>query len=87
MARRPARRDTLGALSNDNYVISIRTKSAAERYFRDENGWLKESTRGRQFRATAEQVLNHLLPALVQLKPVTVEVEYRYGAETRRREC
>jgi hypothetical protein len=77
----------LGPLSNDNYVISIRTTSATERYYRDERGWVKESTRGRRFRATGDQVLNHLLPALVRLKPVTVEVEYRYGTEHRSRDC
>ena len=64
-------------LTNESYVILIRTKNATERYFRDKKGWLKVSTRGRKFRATAEQVLNHLLPALAGLKRhVTVEVEH-----------
>jgi hypothetical protein len=77
----------MGALSNDNYVISIHIRSATERYYRDQRGWVKESTRGRPFRATPEQVLNHLLPALVRLKPVTVDVEYRYQDEQRSRTC
>ena len=77
----------MSVLSNDNYVILIHANSATERYYRDERGWVKESTRGRQFRATAEQVLNHLLPALVRLKPVTVEVEYRYEGNDRKRMC
>jgi len=65
-------------LTNDSYVILIHTKSATERYYRDKAGWLKISTRGRKFRATAEQVLNHLLPALAGIKPnLIVEVEYR----------
>ena len=65
-------------LTNDSYVILINTKTATERYYRDESGWLKESTRGRQFRATAEQVLNHVLPVLAGIKPsLTVKVEYR----------
>jgi len=65
-------------LTNDCYIILIHTRSATERYYRDKSGWLKVSTRGRQFRATAEQVLNHLLPALAGIKPgLTVEVEYR----------
>jgi len=37
----------------------------------------KVSTQGRKFRATAEQVLNHVLPALAGIKPnVTIHVEY-----------
>ncbi len=64
-------------LTNDSYVILIRTKASTERYYRDEAGWLKVSTRGRTFRATAEQVLNHILPALAGVKPnVTVKVEH-----------
>ncbi len=64
-------------LSNDRYTILLSTKSGTERYFRDEAGWLKVSTRGRKFRATAEQVLNHLLPALAGIKPhLTVNVEH-----------
>ncbi|MEY4916632.1 MAG: hypothetical protein RL616_545 [Verrucomicrobiota bacterium] len=65
-------------LTNDRYVILLRSKSATERYYRDETGWVKISTRGRLFRATAEQVLNHLLPVLAGLKPtLTAEVEHR----------
>ena len=62
-------------LTNDSYAILIHTQNATERYFRDEAGWVKVSTRGRRFRATAEQVLNHVLPALAGLKPnLRVEV-------------
>ena len=65
-------------LTNDSYVILINTKTATERYYRDKTGWVKESTRGRVFRATAEQVLNHILPALAGIKPnLTVKVEHR----------
>ncbi len=65
-------------LSNDCYVILINFKTSTERYYRDKAGWIKVSTRGRKFRATAEQVLNHLLPALAGIKPnVTVKVGYR----------
>ncbi len=65
-------------LTNDRYVILLRSKSSAERYYRDETGWVKISTRGRLFRATAEQVLNHLLPVLAGLKPtLTAEVKHR----------
>ena len=64
-------------LTNDSYIILISTKSATERYYRDKSGWVKVSTRGRTFRATAEQVLNHVLPALAGIKRnVTVKVEH-----------
>jgi len=65
-------------LTNDSYVIVISFENSTERYYRDKTGWLKVSTRGRKFRATAEQVLNHVLPALAGLKPnVTITVEHR----------
>jgi hypothetical protein len=68
-------------LTNDCYRITLRTKNGAEHYFRDDDGWVKVSTRGRTFRATAEQVLNHLLPVLAGLKPgMQAEVTYRYGS-------
>jgi len=65
-------------LTNDSYVILIRSKAGkTEQYYRDEVGWLKVSMRGRTFRMTAEQVLNHLLPAIAGVKPnVTVNVEH-----------
>jgi hypothetical protein len=65
-------------LTNDAYVISISAKTWTERYYRSGSGWVKESTRGRTFPATAEQVLNHVLPALAGVKPgLTVTVEHR----------
>ena len=54
------------------------TKNFTERYYRDEKGWLKVSARGRKFRMTAEQVLNHLLPALSGIKPnLVLKVAYK----------
>jgi hypothetical protein len=50
--------------TNDSYCVVIRGERIVERYYRDESGWLKVSNRGRVFRMTAEQVLNHVLPAL-----------------------
>jgi len=65
-------------LTNDSYRILLNFKTSSERYYRDKVGWVKVSTRGRKFRATAEQVLNHLLPALAGVKAnVTVEVVYQ----------
>ncbi len=64
-------------LTNDTYLILIGTRSFTERYYRDKTGWLKVSARGRKFRMTAEQVLNHLLPALAGIKPnLTIKVEH-----------
>src|SRR5215213_7321360 len=65
-------------LTNDCYVILMGTPNFTERYFRDETGWQKVSSRGRTFPMTAEQVLNHLLPALAGMKRgLSVEVQHR----------
>ena len=64
-------------LTNESYVVWLRGKNFSEQYFRDKDGWLKSSSRGRTFRMTAEQVLNHLLPALAGVKPnLTIEVKH-----------
>lgn len=55
-------------LTNDSYTIFLGTKNFTERYYRDKTGWNKESAQGRTFRMTAEQVLNHLLPAIAGVK-------------------
>ncbi len=69
-------------LTNDTYTISIGTKNFTERYFRDKVGWMKISARGKTFRMTAEQVLNHLLPALSGVKSnLTVKVEHKERSE------
>lgn len=67
--------------TNDTYCVVFRGKRTTERYFRDKTGWLKVSSRGRVFRMTAEQVLNHLLPALAfsEKLGLTVEVEHCEG--------
>jgi hypothetical protein len=64
-------------LKNEFYVILMGTRNFSERYCRDKAGWLKVSARGRTFRMTAEQVLNHVLPALAGIKPnLTIKVEH-----------
>ncbi|MEO7298504.1 MAG: hypothetical protein ABI042_08000 [Verrucomicrobiota bacterium] len=69
-------------LTNDSYVILISTKTFTERYCRDKKGWLKVSARGRTFRMSAEQVLNHVLPALAGLKPnLSIKVEHQEAHE------
>ena len=73
-------------LTNDSYVILIGTKNFTERYYRDKTGWLKISARGRKFRMTAEQVLNHLLPAFAGIKPnLTVQVKYTAARSPKKR--
>jgi hypothetical protein len=64
--------------TNDTYCITFTAKRMTERYYRDRDGWLKVSSRGRVFRLTAEQVLNHLLPALAfgEDLGLTVTVEH-----------
>src|SRR5207253_379752 len=65
-------------LTNDSYLILMGTKNFTERYLRDNLGWFKISARGRKFRMTAEQVLNHLLPAIAGVKPnIIVKVLHR----------
>jgi hypothetical protein len=65
-------------LKNESYIISLGTKNFTEKYYRDKNGWVKISARGKLFRLTAEQVLNHLLPAFAGLKPqVLVNVGHK----------
>lgn len=55
-------------LMNDSYTIYIGTKNFTEKYYKDKDGWLKISGKGNKFRMTAEQVLNHLLPAVAGVK-------------------
>ncbi len=65
-------------LTNDCYLITLRAGNGVEHYYRDGPGWVKQSTRGRKFPATAEQVLNHLLPALAGVSPgASATVEHR----------
>ncbi len=71
-------------LTNDSYLILLGTKNFTERYYLDERGWVKVSARGRTFRMTAEQVLNHVLPAVAGIKPnVFIRVEHHEGRRMR----
>lgn len=64
-------------LKNESYVIYMGTKNFTEKYYKDKEGWLKISARGKKFRMTAEQVLNHLLPAVAGVKPnLIIKVEH-----------
>jgi hypothetical protein len=65
-------------MTNDTYCVVLRGKRTVERYYRDKDGWLKVSSRGRVFRMTAEQVLNHLLPALAFSEKLGLAVEVQH---------
>jgi hypothetical protein len=69
-------------MTNDTYRIVLQGKRTTESYYRDEGGWVKVSTQGRTFRMTAEQVLNHLLPAMAfgDRLGLKVKVEHYDGA-------
>ncbi len=70
-------------LTNDSYTIYIGTKNFTEKYYKDKSGWLKISARGNEFRMTAEQVLNHLLPAVAGVKPnIILKVEHQEAGES-----
>ncbi|MCT7659503.1 hypothetical protein [Mycobacterium deserti] len=65
-------------LTNDCYLVTLRFDSGEEHYFRDGERWTKVTARGRRMPATAEQVMNHLLPALAGVKPgIAVNVGHR----------
>ncbi len=65
-------------LKNESYVILMGTKNFTEKYYKDEKGWVKISAKGKHFRMTAEQVLNHLLPAVAGVKPnIILKVEHQ----------
>ena len=64
-------------LTNDSYKILIGTKNFTESYFREKNGWVKISAKGNKFKMTAEQVLNHILPAMAGIKSnIFIKVEH-----------
>jgi hypothetical protein len=65
-------------LTNDCYLVTLQFSSGLEHYYRDGDRWTKLTARGRRMPATAEQVLNHLLPALAGVKPgIEVRVQHR----------
>ena len=65
-------------LKNESYIIFIGTKNFTEKYYKDKTGWIKISAKGKEFRMTAEQVLNHLLPAIAGVKKnLIIKVEHQ----------
>lgn len=61
-------------MKNDECTIYLITKNGSIQSFRkDKNGWKQTSSKDIVRSCTAEQVLNHLLPALA-FKHVTITV-------------
>ncbi len=66
-------------LRNSEYRITFSSTSGRFYYYfaKDNTGWYQMTSAGNRHKATAEQVLNHILPALARVKPgVNVVVEY-----------
>ena len=68
-------------MKNTDYLVSLTTRSGSTTSFaRDSEGWVQTAPTGTRRRCTAEQVLNHLLPALVLGERVlTTKVSLRRG--------
>jgi hypothetical protein len=72
-------------LRNTEYRITFSSRTGRFYYYfaKDHNGWFQVTSAGSRHKATAEQVLNHLLPILARVKPeVDVFVEYVPEAAT-----
>lgn len=70
-------------LTNDCYEITMGTKNFTEKYFKEGKSWVKISAKGSRFKMTAEQVLNHLLPAISGVKSGLVwKVQNKYNPES-----
>jgi hypothetical protein len=66
-------------LRNTEYRITFSSKAGRFYYYfaKDGSGWYQITAAGNRHKATAEQVLNHILPALAKVKPdVEVTAEY-----------
>ncbi len=66
-------------LRNTEYRITFSSKVGRFYYYftKDSGGWYQITAAGNRHKAAAEQVLNHILPALAKVKPgVKVTVEY-----------
>jgi len=71
-------------MKNTDYVILMTTKRGRTcKYLKDETGWKQIGPEGQTHQMTAEQLLNHLLPAIANIKPLTVKVIYKL-ANTKR---
>jgi hypothetical protein len=66
-------------LRNTEYRITFSSTAGRFYYYfaKDDDGWYQITAQGNRHKATAEQVLNHVLPALSGIKSkVVVTVEH-----------
>lgn len=70
-------------MKNTDYVICMTTKGGREwKYFKEGTVWTQVGPEGQAHRMTAEQVLNHLLPAIAGIKPLSVKIVHRPSVES-----
>ena len=70
-------------MRNTDYLVYLTTRGGSvTRFARDDRSWMETASSGVMRRCTAEQVLNHLLPALV-LGGSVVETRVRLRAGRR----
>ncbi|MDP4221274.1 MAG: hypothetical protein Q8916_04105 [Bacteroidota bacterium] len=73
-------------LHNTEFRITFSNANTGRLYYRfakNASGWYQKTAAGNRHKATAEQVLNHLLPALSGIKPnAKVTVDYRPAARS-----
>jgi hypothetical protein len=78
-------------LRNTEYRITFSSNAGHDYYYfaKDSSGWYQVTAAGNRHKATAEQVLNHVLPALAEVEPglrlkpsmkITVEYVHRLSA-------
>lgn len=70
-------------LRNSDYRITFSSTSGRFYYYfaRDDDGWYQITALEHKHRATAEQVLNHVLPALAHVKPNVVITVTHLGSD------
>jgi hypothetical protein len=66
-------------MTNDTYCVVLPRQENNRALLPGQAGWLKISARGRVFRMTAEQMLNHLLPALAFSDRLGLAVSAEHG--------
>jgi hypothetical protein len=75
-------------LRNTEYRITFSSKTGRFYYYfaKDGSGWYQITAPGNRHKATADQVLNHILPALAKVKP-DVEVTVGYVPDSTLQDC
>jgi len=73
-------------MKNTDYRVYMTTPGGRTwEYLRDEDGWKQIGPEGQLHRMTAEQFLNHLLPAVAKIKPIALKVVYKKSKPKRRK--